>query len=141
MDVHSKETRSYNMSMIKGKNTKPEIIVRKFLFSNGLRYRVNVKDLPGKPDIVLKKYNTIVLVNGCFWHGHEDCSIAHIPKSRVEWWQEKITKNKERDKLVYQQLKQLGWDLILIWECQLKKGKREETLLNLLCQIKKIVST
>lgn len=129
------------MSMIKGKNTKPEIIVRKFLFSNGLRYRVNVKDLPGKPDIVLKKYNTIVLVNGCFWHGHEDCSIAHIPKSRVEWWQEKITKNKERDKLVYQQLKQLGWDLILIWECQLKKGKREETLLNLLCQIKKIVST
>lgn len=127
--------------MIKGKNTKPEIIVRKFLFSNGLRYRVNVKDLPGKPDIVLKKYNTIVLVNGCFWHGHEDCSIAHIPKSRVEWWQEKITKNKERDKLVYQQLKQLGWDLILIWECQLKKGKREETLLNLLCQIKKIVST
>lgn len=125
------------MSMIKGKNTKPEIIVRKFLFSNGLRYRVNVKDLPGKPDIVLKKYNTIVLVNGCFWHGHEDCSIAHIPKSRVEWWQEKITKNKERDKLVYQQLKQLGWDLILIWECQLKKGKREETLLNLLCQIKK----
>lgn len=137
MDVHSKETRSYNMSMIKGKNTKPEIIVRKFLFSNGLRYRVNVKDLPGKPDIVLKKYNTIVLVNGCFWHGHEDCSIAHIPKSRVEWWKEKITKNKERDKLVYQQLKQLGWDLILIWECQLKKGKREETLLNLLCQIKK----
>ena len=125
------------MSMIKGKNTKPEIIVRKFLFSNGLRYRVNVKDLPGKPDIVLKKYNTIVLVNGCFWHGHEDCSIAHIPKSRVEWWKEKITKNKERDKLVYQQLKQLGWDLILIWECQLKKGKREETLLNLLCQIKK----
>ena len=123
--------------MIKGKNTKPEIIVRKFLFSNGLRYRVNVKDLPGKPDIVLKKYNTIVLVNGCFWHGHEDCSIAHIPKSRVEWWKEKITKNKERDKLVYQQLKQLGWDLILIWECQLKKGKREETLLNLLCQIKK----
>ena len=96
-DVHSKEVRSYNMSKIKGKDTRPEILVRKFLFSCGFRYRLNVKNLSGTPDIVLPKYHTVIFINGCFWHGHEDCRFFTIPKTRSEWWIEKISKNKERD--------------------------------------------
>ena len=91
-DVHSKETRSYNMSRIRAKDTKPELLVRKYLFSKGFRYRLNVKKLPGKPDIVFTKYNTVIFINGCFWHGHENCPKARIPKTKTEWWKAKITK-------------------------------------------------
>lgn len=96
-DVHSKKIRSYNMSKIKGKNTRPEIMVRKFLFSHGFRYRLNVKKLSGKPDIVLSKYRIVIFINGCFWHGHEGCKYFVVPKTRTEWWIDKIQKNKERD--------------------------------------------
>jgi len=89
-DVHDKQTRSYNMSQIKGKNTKPEMLVRRFLFSKGFRYRLHVKDLPGKPDLVLPKYKTVIFINGCFWHGHEGCRYFVIPKTRTEWWLHKI---------------------------------------------------
>ena len=98
-DNHSKESRSRNMAQIKGKNTLPEIMVRKFLFGKGFRYRINDKSLPGKPDIVLPKYRTVIFVNGCFWHGHADCKYADLPKTRTEWWKTKIDKNKERDNL------------------------------------------
>lgn len=128
MDVHSKEVRSYNMSMIKGKDTKPEELVRKFLFSKGLRYRKNVKRLSGSPDIVLTKYKTAIFVNGCFWHGHKNCKYFVMPKSNTDFWKEKISKNIERDSLTYHKLSELGWNVIVVWECELKKDKRENTL-------------
>ncbi len=128
MDKHSKEVRSYNMSMIKSSNTKPEEMVRKYLFSKGLRYRKNVKTLPGKPDIVLKKYKTIVFVNGCFWHGHKNCKYFVMPKSNIEFWEDKISKNVKRDHETYEILTQMGWNIIIVWECELKKSKRENTL-------------
>jgi DNA mismatch endonuclease, patch repair protein len=131
-DVHSKETRSYNMSRIKGKNTKPEILVRKFLFSKGFRYRVNVKSLPGKPDIVLPKYKTVIFIHGCFWHGHEGCRYFVVPKTRTEWWMEKISSNIERDIKVLELLKAKDWKVIALFECSLKQGKAEETLQNLI---------
>ena len=128
MDNHTKEVRSYNMSRIKSINSKPEELVRKYLFSQGLRYRKNVKTLPGKPDIVLSKYKTIVFVNGCFWHGHKGCRYFVMPKSNTEYWNKKIDNNVKRDELVYQQLSELGWNVIKVWECELKKDKREKTL-------------
>ncbi|MDD2306075.1 MAG: very short patch repair endonuclease [Prolixibacteraceae bacterium] len=127
-DVHNKQTRSYNMSRIKGKNTKPEILVRKFLFSKGFRYRLHVKNLPGKPDIVLPKYKTIIFINGCFWHGHENCKYYVIPKTRTEWWIQKIIDTQTHDQIAKQVLEKLGWKVIVIWECELKKGKRTQTL-------------
>ena len=127
-DVHTKETRSYNMSMIKGKNTKPEMIVRRYLFSKGFRYRVNVKELPGKPDIVLRKYRTVIFINGCFWHGHEGCKYFVIPKTRTEWWRAKIDKNIARDAEVRDKLRSMGWRTMVVWECQLKPKQRENTL-------------
>lgn len=128
MDKHSKEIRSYNMSMIKSSGTKPEETVRKYLFSKGLRYRKNVKTLPGKPDIVLPKYKTIVFVNGCFWHGHKDCKYFVLPKTNVEFWTDKITTNIARDEITYKKLQDMGWNVIVVWECELKKGKKENTL-------------
>ena len=128
MDNHTKEVRSYNMSRIKSINSKPEELVRKYLFSQGLRYRKNVKRLPGKPDIVLSKFKTIVFVNGCFWHGHKGCRYFVMPKSNTEYWNKKIDNNVKRDELVYQQLSELGWNVIKVWECELKKDKREKTL-------------
>lgn len=122
------KTRSYNMSMIHDKNTKPEIMVRRFLFSNGFRFRVNVKNLPGKPDILLPKYRTAIFINGCFWHGHQNCKYFVIPKTRTEWWTEKIQRTKERDKSVNHQLQLLGWNVIIVWECQLKPTIRDITL-------------
>ncbi len=132
-DVHSKETRSYNMSMIKGKDTKPEMIVRKYLFNKGFRYRVNVKELPGKPDIVLRKYKTVIFIDGCFWHGHNECKYFSLPKTRTEWWEEKIKKNKERDFVERQKLQIMGWTVLCIWECQLKPSSIKETLNMILC--------
>lgn len=127
-DVFSKEKRSYIMSLVKGKNTKPEMIVRKFLFSKGFRYRVNVKELPGKPDIVLRKYRTVIFINGCFWHGHESCKYFVIPKTRTEWWRAKIDKNIARDAEVRDKLRSMGWWTMVVWECQLKPKQRENTL-------------
>ncbi len=128
-DIKSKEARSKNMSAIKGKNTKPEIAVRKYLFSQGFRYRINVAKLPGKPDIVLAKYRTVIFINGCFWHLH-NCKYFVWPKQNEDFWKEKIKGNAERDKKNYKALEELGWNVIIIWECQLKK-EREKTLATL----------
>lgn len=128
MDVHDKKTRSYNMSRIKGKNTKPEEIVRKYLFSKGFRYRKNDKKLPGTPDIVLPKYKTVIFVNGCFWHGHKDCRYFVIPKTNTDFWLNKINTNIERDKRKQEALKELGWNVVVVWECELKKQSRDITL-------------
>lgn len=128
MDKHSKEVRSYNMSQIRSTNSKPEIMVRKYLFSKGLRYRKNVKTLPGKPDIVLPKYKTIVFVNGCFWHGHKNCKYFVMPKSNIEFWNKKILRNISRDEEIHRKLSVAGWNVIVVWECELKKDKRENTL-------------
>ena len=111
-DVHSKETRSYNMSRIKSKDTKPEILVRKFLHKNGYRYRIHVKDLLGKPDIVLPKYKTVIFINGCFWHGHQECKYYVIPKTRTQWWLDKINRNISKDLLAKEQLIAAGWIII-----------------------------
>lgn len=120
MDVHDSKTRSYNMSCIKGKRTKPEEIVARYLFSQGFRYRRNVRSLPGTPDIVLKKYNTVIFVNGCFWHMHENCRYSVMPENHKEFWAEKLLKNKERYEKKKRQLEQMGWNVIVVWECQLK---------------------
>lgn len=116
------------MSQIKGKNTKPEILVRKFLFSNGYRYKLNDKNLPGKPDIVLPRFRTAVFINGCFWHGHKDCKYFKIPESRSEWWKKKINDTKVRDKIKYKKIEELHWKVITIWECELIKDLRNQTL-------------
>lgn len=131
-DVHDKETRSYNMSRIKGKDTKPEMLVRKFLHANGYRYRLHVKDLPGKPDIVLPKYKTVIFVHGCFWHGHEGCKYFVVPKTRTDWWLNKINTNKANDIKAIQKLTEQGWRVLTLWECQLKPKVAEETLHKLL---------
>ena len=135
-DVHEPSIRSYNMSRIRDKNTKPEILVRKFLYSKRFRYRLHVKKLPGKPDIVLKKYNAIIFINGCFWHKHKDCKYFVIPKTRTEWWLKKINKNVENDLKHISMLKNLGWNVIIIWECELKPTKRDKTLKNLVTLLK-----
>jgi DNA mismatch endonuclease (patch repair protein) len=127
-DVHSPETRSFNMSQIKGKNTKPEEQVRKYLFSRGYRYRKNVSNLPGKPDIVLPKYKTCIFVNGCFWHKHEGCKYFVWPKNNAEFWKKKITGNVERDLRQQNELRLIGWDVVVIWECELKKDRFNETM-------------
>ena len=117
------------MAAIKGKDTKPEMIVRKYLFSRGLRFRIQVRKLPGTPDIVLSKYKTAIFVNGCFWHGHEECKYFRLPKSNVEFWKEKIERNIERDKESMQALFDLGWKVVRVWECELRnKANREDTL-------------
>lgn len=135
-DVHTQEQRSYNMSRISGKDTKPEVLVRKYLFSKGFRYRKNDVRLPGKPDIVLAKYKTVIFVNGCFWHGHEGCRYFVWPKNNAQFWRTKISGNVERDKKTYYQLNQLGWRVIVVWECELKKGIAEIRLDKLVQEIK-----
>jgi DNA mismatch endonuclease (patch repair protein) len=123
------------MSCIKNKNTKPEKIVRNFLFSKGLRYRKNDRRYPGHPDVVLPKYKTVVFVHGCFWHLHENCRYARLPKSNIDYWSKKLTKNKERDAREQAELRNMGWKVIVVWECELKKDKRQQTLDNLYKQI------
>ena len=134
-DVHSKEIRSYNMSRIHGKDTKPEILVRKYLFSKGLRFRKNDKRYPGHPDIVLPKYNTVVFVHGCFWHYHENCRYATMPSSNVNFWKQKLFTNRTRDKKNQDLLSNMGWKVIVVWECQLKKDTKDKTLEDLYTQI------
>jgi len=123
------------MSQIKGKDTKPEILIRKFLFSKGFRYRLHDKKLPGKPDIVLPKYKTVIFINGCFWHGHENCKYFVIPKTRTDWWLQKIQRNKHSDTDNFQVLHELGWNVLTIFECELKKNLREKTLNELITKL------
>lgn len=134
-DVHSKEIRSYNMSRIRSKDTKPEIIVRKHLFSKGFRYRLHDKNLPGKPDIVLPKYRTVIFIHGCFWHGHQECKYYVVPKSRTEWWLNKINKNISNDEKVDRLLTEGKWKIINIWECELKKNAVSTTLDHLIASL------
>ena len=126
------------MASIRGKNTKPEIMVRKFLFSRGFRYRLNHPRLPGHPDIVLRKYRTCVFVNGCFWHGHEGCRYYVIPKSNTEFWKAKIERNRNRDIEDQRKLATMGWHCITVWECQLKPAVRERTLESLAFTLNRI---
>lgn len=126
-DRHTKEQRSYNMSRIRSDNTKPEILLRKSLFAKGFRYRINDKKLPGKPDIVLKKYKTAIFVNGCFWHGHEGCKYFVVPKTRTEFWLTKIHGNQKRDLDNKTKLEEAGYKILTVWECDLKKKNFSET--------------
>lgn len=135
-DVHDKETRSYNMSMIKSKDTKPEILVRKFLFSKGYRYKLHDKGLPGRPDIVLPKLRVVIFVHGCFWHGHENCPYFVLPQTQIYYWQEKIQGNKQRDYRNVNNLKDKGWEVFIIFECGLKALNKEKTYEKLLMLLK-----
>ena len=136
MDNRSKEARSRNMSNIPSKNTKPEETVRKYLFAHGLRYRKNVSKLPGKPDIVLPKYKTAVFVNGCFWHGHEGCKYFVPPKTNTEFWYAKFKYNQERDERNYQKLRDLGWRILIVWECEIRHGDSKTALEKLIEDIR-----
>ena len=136
-DNHSKEVRSMNMSRIRSTNSKPEEIVRKYLFSKGFRYRKNVKKLPGCPDIVLPKYKTVIFVNGCFWHKH-DCPRFVWPSSNQDYWRPKILRNVERDNQSRKELETLGWKVITVWECELKKNVLNETLGKPIAELKAI---
>ncbi len=127
-DTVSKEKRSEIMSHVTGKETKPEIIVRKYLFARSLRYRKNVKRLPGTPDIAFPKYKTAVFVNGCFWHGHKGCRYSHLPSTNFEYWEKKIADNIERDERKKRELEGLGYRVLIIWQCQLKSNTKIETL-------------
>lgn len=132
-DIYSKSKRSDIMSKISGKETKPEILVRKFLFSKGFRFRKNVKELPGKPDIVLPKYKTIIFVHGCFWHGHS-CKRGTLPETNHEFWQEKIDKNIERDNHNIFELIEKGWNVIIVWQCEIKNKANMDIRLNKLIE-------
>lgn len=127
-DILTPQQRHYCMSRVRDKATKPELIVRHWLWSHGYRYRLNVKSVPGKPDIVLRKYRTAIFVNGCFWHGHEGCSKYTIPKSNTNFWIAKVQYNKDRDQKEYGNLRKAGWQVIVVWECQLKKANIEGTM-------------
>ena len=127
-DVLTPTQRHRCMSRIRCKATKPEMAVRRWLWTHGYRYRLNVKSVPGKPDIVMRRYRTAIFVNGCFWHGHEGCSKFVMPKSNTAFWEAKIARNRERDRLNYDILLQNGWQVIVLWECQLSKDKIEEAM-------------
>lgn len=135
-DIYTRDKRSDIMSKISGKETKPEILVRKYLFSQGFRYGKNVKDLPGRPDIVLPKYKTLIFVHGCFWHGHKNCKAAKLPETRKQFWKKKISGNMNRDKKNIKELKQSGWNVITVWQCQIKsKARQKKTLTNIVNKI------
>lgn len=129
-DTMTPEQRHNCMAAVKGKDTKPEFIVRKYLFSRGLRFRIQVRELPGNPDIVLPKYKTVIFVNGCFWHGHEGCKYSRLPKSNIEFWQTKIKRNIARDIRNEAELKVLGWRVIRVWECDIRKVTGREEYFN-----------
>ena len=129
-DQLTSDRRSWNMSQIKGKNTKPEIIVRKFLHASGYRFRIHQKNLLGKPDIVLSKYKTVVFVHGCFWHRHENCKYSSFPKTNIEFWREKFKRNVERDNQIISDLERLGWNVIIIWECEVKSLSFQKILID-----------
>lgn len=134
-DIYNKIKRSEIMSKISGKETKPEILVRKYLFANGFRYRKNVKELPGKPDIIIKKFKTVIFIHGCFWHGH-NCKAGKLPETRKEFWEKKISDNVKRDQKNIAQLSELGWKVIVIWQCQIKnKTGRNRILIEIVNMI------
>jgi DNA mismatch endonuclease (patch repair protein) len=136
VDIFSKIKRSQIMASISGKETKPEILVRSFLFKQGFRFRKNVKKLPGKPDIVLPKYQTVILLHGCFWHGHKKCKASALPETRKEFWKNKIKSNIDRDKRTIRSLKKTGWKVIIIWQCEIKTViKREKRFEKLIKEI------
>lgn len=137
-DRMTKEQRHRCMAAIRGKGTKPELLVRKYLFSRGFRYRLNHPRLPGHPDIVLRKYRTCIFVNGCFWHGHDGCRHFVIPKTNTGFWKAKIERNKARDKEEQRRLAAMGWHCITVWECQLKPAVRERTLESLAYTLNRI---
>ena len=137
-DFQTSPQRHANMAAIHGKDTKPEMIVRRYLWGHGYRYRLNHPRLPGKPDIVMRKYRTCIFVNGCFWHGHEGCRYYSIPKTNTEFWVNKVKRNKERDVKVQHELAAMGWHSITIWECELKPKVREKTLMSLIYTLNKI---
>ena len=122
MDKITKEKRSWNMSRVRSKNTKPELLVRSSLHKMGYRFRLHVKRLPGNPDVVLPKYKAVIFVHGCFWHQHTGCKKATHPKQNLDFWKEKLARNIERDKQVDKELKHLGWNVLTIWECEIKSG-------------------
>jgi len=134
-DVHSKATRSYNMKQIKGKNTRPEMLVRKFLHALGFRYKLHDKSLPGAPDLVLPCLRTVIFVHGCFWHKHENCRYFVVPGTRRDWWMDKIGKNVANDRKAGTALVELGWRVLIVWECDLKIDKINETLANLAVEL------
>ena len=138
MDKLTKEQRHRCMASIRGKDTKPELLVRRFLFSRGFRYRLNHPRLPGRPDIVLRKYRTVIFVNGCFWHGHEGCKNYVVPKSNTEFWTAKIERNRARDIDEQHKLAAMGWHCITVWECQLKPAIRKNTLESLVYTLNRI---
>ena len=140
MDNRSKEARSRNMSHIPSKGTKPEETVRRFLFSRGFRYRKNVSSLPGKPDIVLPKYRCVVFVNGCFWHAHDGCKWFVPPKTRTEFWTAKFDYNRSRDQRNYQKLEELGWRVLIVWECEIRHNDPALALARLVKQSKNEIS-
>lgn len=135
MDIWSKQKRSEVMSKIRGKNTKPEIILRSQLFKQGFRFRIHKKTLPGKPDIVLERYKTAIFVHGCFWHYHKGCREGRIPSANSKYWREKLLKNVEKDKMHIRELEELGWKVIIVWECEIEK-KLEQTVEKVVCEIK-----
>lgn len=134
-DVHDKRTRSYNMSRIKSKNTKPELLVRRYLHAHGFRYKLHDKLLPGKPDLVFPKYKTVVFIHGCFWHGHHNCKDYIVPKTNTEWWLKKIERNKSNHEKAELKLKELGWQVLVIWECDLKTELLDGVLAKLSAKI------
>lgn len=137
-DIMTPEQRRFCMSQIKGKNTKPEIVVRKWLWRNGYRYRINDKRLPGKPDIVISRLKTVIFINGCFWHGHTSCDKFKLPKTNTQFWSTKITRNQERDAANHTQLKFMGWTVLIVWECQLKRQNLINTLQALTVRLSQI---
>lgn len=134
-DNHTPDQRHRNMAAVHSASTKPELMLRHVLWHLGFRYLVNVKHLPGSPDIVLPKYRTVIFVHGCFWHGHKDCKNASIPKTNTDFWTAKIARNQERDQVVWRQLEAKGWSVVIVWECQLKKAVMDETIANIEAEI------
>ena len=137
-DVFDKEKRSQVMAKVRSKDTKPEIRVRKFLWRHGFRYRLHSRNLPGTPDIVLRKYKTAIFVHGCFWHGHKGCKLFRMPSTRTTYWKQKITRNIANDILHQTQLKELGWRVIVVWECEIKGKAGEQRLLQLVEELRRV---
>ena len=134
-DIMTKNERSIRMSQIRSASTKPEMKLRHALWRLGFRYKTNDKKLPGKPDVVLPKYRSVVFVHGCFWHGHKGCLTSHIPKTNTEFWMAKVARNQERDQEVWRKLEAKGWSVIIVWECQLKKAYFDETVARVTSEI------
>ena len=134
-DIYNPSTRSKVMSRIRGKNTGPEVMVRRFLFANGFRFRIHARHLPGTPDVVLPAYRSVVMVNGCFWHGHPGCREGRVPSTNADFWAAKIGRNQQRDELQIKALKAMGWNVIVVWACGLRGKNRQATLVDILKQL------